>query len=418
MHLLEYQAAFRVDGYDFEDWDELQHVLSEADREIGAAMPLTELIEYIDEVESLLRALQYTANCCDDNTDITDGDFYTNGVVDGVGTVPSEIVSAGYATNPNDWAGFDNYKCMISYLIVDDLEAKLRKFAPYVDSAGLIVGGIATIASIITTIFTGGLTAIALGIIASTGITALLYQLITDGSVLNGMADEVSDNREELACSVYGADGSSAAHTALNSKIDELFNPVSAEIIKLMNLGPSIKTLYGGRHDQQNLAEKLDDLGYETSGYDCSCLGPPVPQDGCLTGLLRNCGFESALGSEWEVVSGPAIVRKSGGAWAHDGTYGLGSNTSEQTIWFKQEFISPGDFSRINVEFWHRASSGLIIKVNGNEVYNNNFLQADAVWRHIDTGVNTTVEDGDLIEIRPRCHSTYSVDSFNVILDP
>jgi hypothetical protein len=114
-------------------------------------------------------------------------------------------------------------------------------------------------------------------------------------------------------------------------------------------------------------------------------------------------------------VSGPAIIRKTGGN-AHDGTYGLGSATSEQTIWFKQEFIADDNYTNIAVEFWHRASSGLIIKVNGGEVYNSNYLQADSIWRHIDMNVNTTVDDGDLVEIRPRLHSTYSVDSFNVVL--
>lgn len=415
MHILEYDATFKTSDYDFADWDELQHILSEADREIGAAMPLSELVGYIDEVEELLRALQYTANCCDDNTDITDGDWYTNPVVDGEGNVPQEIIDAGYATGTSDWSGFDDYKCMISYLVVDDLEAKLRTFAPYVDSAGVIIGGIATIASILTTIFTGGLGAIALGIIATTGTTALFYKLVTDGSVLEGIADEIATNREDLACAVYGADGSAAAHTALNAKIDELFSVIEAPIIKAMNLGPTLKALYGGLHDTTSIAQKLEDLGYVSGDFDCACLPPAVPQAGCLTGLLYNCGFESALGSEWELVSGPAIIRKSG-ANAHDGTYGLGSATSEQTIWFKQEFISDGNYTRIDVQFWHRASSGLIIKVNGGQVYNNNFLQADAQWRFIDTGVTTTVDVGDLVEIRPRLHSTYSVDSFNVVM--
>jgi hypothetical protein len=417
MHLLEYQATFRVPGYDYADWDELQHVLSEADRELGAAMPVTEIIQYIDEIEDLLRALQYTANS-GDQTDITDGDQFTNQVVDGVGDVPQEIIDAGYASGPTDWAGFDDYKCMISYIVVDDLAAKLRRFAPFVDSAGLIIGGIATIASIITTIFTSGLSAIALGIIGATGITALFYQLVTDGSVLNGIADDVEDNREELACAAYLGDGSQDAHNRLNDEIDSLFNPITAAIIKTLNLGPTLKTLYGGRHDSQNVAQYLADLDYDPATFDCSCLGPPEPQDGCMTGLLRNCGFENPLGSEWVLVSGPAGLIRKTGSFAHDGTYGMGHTTPEVTIWYKQEFYADADYSEIDVQFWFRASSGLRVYVDGGVVFQQDFLQADSIWRFADKNIVTPISDGDLIEIRLRLHSTYANDSVNVFLTP
>ncbi|GAH45439.1 unnamed protein product, partial [marine sediment metagenome] len=51
--------------------------------------------------------------CCG-VVDITDGDEFTDVVEDGEGEVPQNIIDAGYAEDVDDWAGFYDYKCMIS----------------------------------------------------------------------------------------------------------------------------------------------------------------------------------------------------------------------------------------------------------------------------------------------------------------
>ena len=273
---LTWEKTYRAFDYDFDDWDTVQLEVADLQRYLTMPVNLVDLIGYIDEIEELLLALQVTANCCDGNSDISDGDLFTDVVVDGVGDVPQNIIDAGYAEDVDDWDGFDDYKCMISHVIVDSMEAKLRKLAPFVDSAGVIIGGIATLTSIVTVIFSGGLSVLALGLIAATGSTALLYKLLTSGSFLIGIADDVSDDHDELACAVYNGDGSAGSLASLDDKIDELYDVPVTTILQNLNLGPELKALYAGRYKEQDIAQALVDAGYELIDFDCDC---PIEYD-------------------------------------------------------------------------------------------------------------------------------------------
>lgn len=250
------------------------------------------------DVSDILAFLQSSPPCCD-GIDITDGDQYTDRVEDGVGDVPQNIIDAGYASGASDWAGFDDYKCMICHVTVDQLSARLNELAPYVDSAGVIFGGFATVAVIITTIFTGGLTAMAWGIIASTGIVAFLYSVISDGSLLETLADKVDTNHEELVCAMYNSDGDDSALSELNDKIDELFTAPEALILKNLNLSPTVKSLYSGRYDQQDIADILLDAGYELGDFTCDC--DQVGE------FLYYTDFETGTLEEWDDHGNPTV---------------------------------------------------------------------------------------------------------------
>ena len=82
--------------------------------------------------------------CCGEQ-DITDGDQYTDPVVDGEGDVPQNIIDAGYAEDAADWEGFANYKCMISHLAVDHVETFFREIAPHISDAGYVIGGVGVV---------------------------------------------------------------------------------------------------------------------------------------------------------------------------------------------------------------------------------------------------------------------------------
>lgn len=222
------------------------------------------------DVAAILAIMELPPSCCEGG-DITDGDRYTDRVTDGVGDVPQNIIDAGYASGVSDWAGFDDYKCMISHVIADQLNARLLELAPYITGYGLLIGGIAIVTTIVTSLFTGGLTAIAYGLIAATGTTALLYQGLISGDWATLLAGRVVSNHDELACAVYNSDGDEGALVALNDKIDELFTLPEAIVLKNMNLGPTLKALYAGRYDQQDMADILLNAGYELTDFTCDC---------------------------------------------------------------------------------------------------------------------------------------------------
>lgn len=258
-----------------DDWDYIQRIMADAEYELGVAMPLSELIPYIDEIETLLRALNNHAECCEQPVDWSEGDDFTDSVTDGVGDVPQNIIDAGYATGVTDWDGFDDYKCMIAHVMVDSMELTLRQVIDLYGSSGEIIGGIGSVAAIFGTIatLTGPLVVGIIGVVGA--VAGAAATLLGIGEVATeALADGIAANHDELACAIYGSDGSDAAVEALKDKIDELFSVVNAALLKNMALGPSIKALYAGRYDQTNIAQNLADNGYDTADYDCTCAGP------------------------------------------------------------------------------------------------------------------------------------------------
>ena len=270
---LEWKATFRDFDYDYSDYDELQLEVADLHHNLTMPVNLVDIIPLIDEIEDLLRALNQHAQCCDGNTDPSNGRFYTDTVTDGVGDVPQNIIDAGYAEDEEDWEGFADYKCMIANLIVDHLEWSLRELLKHMDSTGLIIGGIGTIAAIIGSIIATGGLAIVIGILASVAAAATvsggILKLLDTGT--EDLADAVNENRDELICAVYQADGIDGAVIALKDKIDELFTDTEALVLKNLNIEPSLRGLYAGRYNQIDIAEQLAEQGYETTEFTCNC---------------------------------------------------------------------------------------------------------------------------------------------------
>jgi len=279
---LKWEKTFRINDYDFSDKDELDADIADLELQLQMPTNLVDIIQYIDEIEDLLRALQGVTSCCD-GEDITGGDQYTDPITDGEGDVPQNIIDAGYADDAEDWAGFASYKCMISHLMVLQIEYRLRKLATLADESGDILGGVAVITSVIVTIFTvvitGGLTAMALGILATTGTAAVLWKAITDATNLDDLADEVDENHDELACSIYGSDGSVDAIASLKSKIDELFTGSAAIILKNLNIDATLKALYSGGYGDQDIADIIATTGYSTDDFSCDCISSQYYQE-------------------------------------------------------------------------------------------------------------------------------------------
>ena len=224
-----------------------------------------------DNVAEILAIMQLGNQCCDDQ-DITGGDRYTDRVADGVDDVPQPIIDAGYASDVDDWAGFDDYKCMIVHVTVNQMEARLRELAVVVDSAGPYLAVAAALSAILGVIVATGGLAIVFGIVAGIGVVSALYFALLEFESIDGLADDVATNHDELACAMYNSDGDDGALAALNDKIDELFSVAEAGILKNLNNGPTLKALYAGRYDQQDIANELLDAGYELGDFTCNCI--------------------------------------------------------------------------------------------------------------------------------------------------
>jgi hypothetical protein len=113
-----------------------------------------------------------------------------------------------------------------------------------------------------------------LGIVIAIAGGSALYAAIAElGEVtLENLADAVAENHDALACAIYFGDGSQDAATDLKAAIDNLFTVPEAVVLKNLNLPAQLKALYAGRYDQQNVASILEDNGYETGDFDCTCV--------------------------------------------------------------------------------------------------------------------------------------------------
>ena len=270
---LTWEKTFRVDDYDWADKDLLDADIADLQRNLAMPTNLVDIIQYIDEIEDILRALEQHAGCCDAG-DISDGDHFTDSVTDGVGDVPQNIIDAGYATDAADWAGFDDYKCMIAHVSVDQLEVKTREISKAMDKESTtyaIIGGIAVLTGIITHIFTAGLSTLTVAILTSLGASSLLYKSLLDWELMEDLADDVATNHDALACAFYFSDGVDDSISQLNDKIDELFSAPEALVLKNLNIAPTVKALYAGRYDQADIAAQLEAIGYDTADFDCTC---------------------------------------------------------------------------------------------------------------------------------------------------
>jgi hypothetical protein len=219
--------------------------------------------------------------CCGEQ-DISDGDWYTDPVIDGEGDVPQNIIDAGYAEDAEDWDGFDSYKCMISHLAVDHVEAFFRQIAPYIAESGTVFGGVGVLSALLGSMLILFGLPLAAGLILSLGVAASVWNWISKygKGAVEDIADEIATHHDALACAIYAGDGVADSVSDFNDKVDELFSGVDAAGIKAINIAPQLKAMYSGRYDQQDIAEKLADQGYEVEGYACVCDEEDPPPTG------------------------------------------------------------------------------------------------------------------------------------------
>lgn len=268
---LHWDKTFRAFNYDFADYDTLQGDISDLEANLMSPVDISQLFGYIDDIENLLSDIKGLSGCCPGTYDITAGEQYTDTVEDGVGNVPQNIVDAGYASSTSDWTGFNNYKCMIANVMVEHMVVVLNQLDDAVDVSGNIIGGIATVIGLISAIFTSGLSLLAAGILSSAGIAAALYDDVSDFGTLGALATKVSNNKTKLVCAMMDADGNEEALEFLKDGIDANFTVLEAAILKNLNLKAILFSLYAGRYDATDIADKLASAGYQTANYSCLC---------------------------------------------------------------------------------------------------------------------------------------------------
>jgi hypothetical protein len=163
---------------------------------------------------------------------------------------------------------------MISHLAVDHVESFFREIAPHISDTGIVIGGIGVVGALIGGILTLVGLPISAGIIIALGAAAAIWSWITSEGrdAVEDLADDIATNHLALACAIYQGDGVSDSVADFNDEVDALFTPLNAIAIKAINIEPQLRAMYAGRYDQEDIAAKLEELEYDVSSYECSCI--------------------------------------------------------------------------------------------------------------------------------------------------
>lgn len=314
--VLTWESTFRTAGYDFADYDTLQAEIADAQR--GLIMPVY-LDDFMDRLDVMTEAI-LSLYCCETSpVDVTDGGQYTDHIIEDLEDgVPQNVVDAGYATDIDDWPGYYDYKCMISYIAVDELAFKLVKFEELATSGGAALGVIAAILGTVVGIIAGTPFLIVAGIVAGVGLVAAFYDELAESEAdrFTDAAEDVLTYKTELACAMFAGDGPAGSYVNLIAKADELLDIDTRLLVRLMNMQADLKLLYSGRYDEVDVAQKLADLGYDIGPFDCASCDfedPPTgyqllhpPEDDFV---YLNLTTAPDGGSSYDEVSGLLILR-------------------------------------------------------------------------------------------------------------
>ena len=282
---LTWQKTFRTEDYDWADKDELDAEVQDLIRWLTMGVDLADIIQYVDEIEDLLRLLQSPPGCCQD-VDWTEGEEGTEPITENESNgIPAWFVDSGWADDDDDWDGFAEYQCHVANVIVNNLQTKVTSLEDIFDAAGVIVIGVGALIGLIGIIFGGGLSILVGGVLAGAGVAQSLYRsLVIGGPNAAPAPEEIELSRQALVCAWLDSanDGVDDRITALHDTIDDEFNVIEAEILKLLVHRSWLKAFYTGQYDDgtttTSIAQAMIDQGIEPGTYECDCpLDPEAP---------------------------------------------------------------------------------------------------------------------------------------------
>lgn len=231
------------------------------------------------KLDTIIQLLQSTGlSCCPDNaTYLTPPDVS----LDGSGDVPQSIIDAGYATGVTDWVGYNEYKCMVSHIVIDNLITKFQDL-PVIVTAG---AGLLSLLLVLFGSITGFSGVVILGAAIGLGDVLALIDVLKDLTTgdMSSIAEGLEDHRDALVCAMMGGDGIDDVRADFDSAVDANFSALEASAIKLMNLGPTFATLFGGVYGGVDAADVLATYGESVDDYTCPCTGDAIGKIAIIT---------------------------------------------------------------------------------------------------------------------------------------
>lgn len=259
--VLTWEATYRDRGWDFSDWDDLQDVVEAGTVGLLGGTPLSEIIQYIDEVESLLTEIR-DRPCCTDETFIYDQTQDPGGVIQNEQDDTGSDVVVYDGDPPNevpDWPTYEGLLCDAATKFADGLPGLLEMLATVSSLTNI---GLALAVTFLLAAFAGiGLVGAA---VAGTLSTVLSLSFLDNLRSLLGQDDpfateiaELEDAtfRQRVICDIVSNTSAADAYTdfvatltalAPNAKPYVLWFPIQFALNKIYNAESDAAGGFGG----------------------------------------------------------------------------------------------------------------------------------------------------------------------------
>lgn len=204
--VLNWRATYNHDAASAADWDYIQGIVAEAELELGVAVPVSSIIQYIDELEDLLRSIDSKV-CCGSPlfSQMPPGILPNTGtpIQDGIGSPPTT-----YGDQPiSTWGDWSAYKCEAAYYMVEEVATRFEDLGALndaVDAADITEDTIGWIISKLDALFSH--------VPLAWDLFNYLKNLVWDNLFnFQAAADSIRAAADDIACAIYQGDGAEDA---------------------------------------------------------------------------------------------------------------------------------------------------------------------------------------------------------------
>jgi hypothetical protein len=234
---LHWQATYRIDGYDFADWDDLDQLGSLIEIQQGDHIMLADLLTSLD---GILAAIQAINPCCGPETQIT------SEVEVGTGDVPDSL-SDDYPT----WPDFQqDYMCRIGNYLIDAFKTQVGDLSTAVSTGSITIGVVAAIVGVLT---------LGIGwvfIFSVSVMLVLLAGVLALGETsLDDLVDDLETYRSDLVCAFVNATSAADLKIRWDAAVGAIGLTSDATALTKALLQPSMASaIFNGEIDGEALA--------------------------------------------------------------------------------------------------------------------------------------------------------------------
>lgn len=274
-HILEWRATWRTNGYDYEDWDELQAIVAAGESGLISGVAMTDIIDALNDIRDAITAAAYDDTALTAGLSAIETAVYSLYCCDNPSiSQPDPVDETTIGENeetyelPSSYQNEAEYLCAAGLAYAANLERKLLEL-DQIKTSPLFIPG--TILAVVTSILLSSGVAIGYAIAAGIALSAtseIIRSLLDFGEgIFVTLANVAHDYAGCFGAAFVSGDGAAGKKEAI---LDNLASAgVSAGLVSLLDIGLIFEKeiqiySYGVGGDRVDVTDYL--------GIDCNCI--------------------------------------------------------------------------------------------------------------------------------------------------